>query len=91
MADYYKATIRNGKLIFSQKATLSKTQALRILRHPGNDNVYCNRRQASSLASALSQGQGNWRDAPHLLGGYRHYHDHSRQYPGHIFYGTPKT
>ncbi len=90
MGDYKKASIRNGQVIIADRATLSKKEAISRLKKPGNDNnVYTDRKKASSLADALSQGQGTWRDAAHVIGGYKHYHDVSHQYPGHIFYGQP--
>ena len=87
MADYRRATIVGNNLKIDQKATLSKKQALSALRR--GDNVYTNKSQAHSLSIALSQGQGSWKDGAHLIGGYKHYHDVSHAYAGHIFYGNP--
>ena len=90
MANYKRATISGTALIIADRATLSKTEAIRLLKkHGAGNNVYTDRKKASSLADTLSQGQGTWRDAAHIVGGYKHFHDSSRQYPGHIFYGDP--
>ena len=91
MARYHRATITSKGLLISPQADIEKTGAIRLLKKPGNENnVYTDRKKAHSLATALSEGKkGTWRDAAHLIGGYKHYHDVSHQYPGHIFYGEP--
>lgn len=86
MGTYYIAERRAGGL--NIKNEIDKPQAIRRIRQ-GYD-VYASRRNAHTLAEALSDGQGSWRDAPHFIGGYGHYHDVSHTYAGHIFYGIER-
>ncbi len=66
---------------------IDKAEAIQRIRQ-GKD-VWGTKSNAHTLAEALSDGQGSWKDAPHVEGGYRHYHDVSHHYQGHIFYGNP--
>lgn len=91
MAKYHKATLVPGGLQISPTADLEKPQAIIRLKKQGSDNsVYTTKSKAHTLATALSDGKkGTWRDDAHVPGGYKHYHDITHQYPGHIFYGEP--
>ncbi len=86
MAHYYEAT-RTVQGLKIGSAKLEKKDAMRRIRN-GQD-VYTNKSMAHTLSSALSDGQGNWRDGAHVPGGYPHYHDANHDYYGHIFYGQP--
>lgn len=76
-----------GNRLVSEGRSIEKPDA--IVRIRKGLDVHADKKKAHSLALALSEGQGDWRDDPHVAGGYRHYHDVSHQYRGHIFYGGP--
>jgi len=84
---YTPVRLSGGRLI-SEGRPIEKADAVRRVRQ-GLD-VHSDKKKAHTLALALSQGQGEWKDGPHVEGGYRHYHDVSHQYSGHIFYGGPQ-
>ncbi|MEO5326304.1 hypothetical protein PV773_23590 [Mesorhizobium sp. CC13] len=86
MGSYTPVRLSGDRLV-SEGRPIEKTEAMRRIRQ-GLD-VHADKKKAHSLALALSEGQGDWKDAPHVPGGYRHYHDASHQYRGHIFYGGP--
>jgi hypothetical protein len=86
MAQFYAAQrTTNGVKI--NETTIDKNEANRRIRQ-GKD-VWGSKSNANTLAQALSDGQGNMRHAPHVIGGYKHYHDINHNYDGHIFYGEP--
>lgn len=88
MADYFPADIRNGDVVVDHKHSMDKKRALSRLRK--GDSVYTKKSNAHSLAKALSDGDtAQWKDGAHVMGGYKHYHDSSHKYAGHIFYGEP--
>ena len=66
---------------------IEKADAVRRIKD-GKD-VWGTKSNAHSLAESLCVGQGSMRHAPHVLGGYHHYHDENHVYNGHIFYGGP--
>lgn len=86
MSTYYEAWIDSrGNVCFGRK--ISKKEAMARIR---KDSVYAQtRRMAHTLAEAVSQGAGSWKDGAHVVGGYRHYHDVSHRFRGHIFFGGP--
>lgn len=86
MAKYKKATLTAGKLIIDNRK-IDENEARNRIR--SGKNVYGSKKNASSLAESLSDGQGSMRHASHVLGGYHHYHDINHNYNGHIFYGEP--
>jgi hypothetical protein len=86
MAQFHAAQrTTNGVKI--NETTIDKNEANRRIRQ-GKD-VWGSKSNANTLAQALSDGQGNMRHAPHVIGGYKHYHDINHNYDGHIFYGEP--
>lgn len=84
MSKFKSAEIRNGKVIIFNDVIDKATAELRIKK--GKD-VYGSRKQAETLAEALSDGQGSMKHAPHVIDGYKHFHDLNHNYRGHIFYG----
>ncbi|MEW6982679.1 hypothetical protein AAD001_08510 [Colwelliaceae bacterium 6471] len=86
MAQFHAAQITSkGVKIDDRK--IDKSEASQRIRQ-GKD-VWGSKSNANTLAESLSEGQGNMRHAPHVIGGYNHYHDISHHYTGHIFYGEP--
>ena len=87
MADYYPADIK-GKNVIIGKKKIEKKKAMQRIRN--GDNVYMNKSNAKTLSIALSQGDPKaWKDGAHVKGGYKHFHDSTHIYTGHIFYGDP--
>lgn len=84
MSKFKSAEIRGNKVIIFDDQIEKATAELRIKQ--GKD-VYGTRRQAETLAEALSDGQGSMKHASHVIGGYKHFHDVNHNYKGHIFYG----
>lgn len=88
MAEYHRADIRNGQVVIDRAHTIDKKTALSRLRK--GDSVYTTKSRAHTLAQALSEGNtAQWKDNAHVVGGYRHYHDATHQFAGHIFFGEP--
>lgn len=86
MSEYYEAEVRSQKVLIGRQ--IDKSVAMARIRR-GEDVYAGTKRMAHTLAEAVSEGQGSWKDAAHVAGGYRHYHDVSHQYRGHIFFGGP--
>ncbi|MBM3526600.1 MAG: hypothetical protein FJX62_00775 [Alphaproteobacteria bacterium] len=86
MAEFYTALLRGNMLQIGTRK-IDKKKAMQRIRK--GDDVYAARKSnAKKLSEALSDGQCNWRDAPHVAGGYHHYHDGGHVFRGHIFYGN---
>jgi len=85
MSQFYAAKIVNGDVQIFTNKKIEKAEAMKRIKR--GDDVWGTKSNANTLASALSDGQGNMKHAAHVLGGYQHYHDISHNYNGHIFYG----
>lgn len=86
MTTIYEASLVGNQLRIGNK-TIEKKKAMERVRQ--GKNVYTTKSQAHTLSIALNEGGGAWKDGAHVVGGYKHYHDGSHQYAGHIFYGEP--
>ncbi|MGO4486677.1 hypothetical protein [Rhizobium leguminosarum] len=86
-ADYYRAQIKSKEVIIDRGRGIDKAEAMQRLK--GGKDVYTTKSKANTLANALSQGQGTWKDNAHVIGGYQHYHDVTHKLRSHIFYGDP--
>lgn len=87
MSLFYKAYIKNDEVVIDQAHKIEKADAAKMIK--SGKNVWGTKKNAHTLAESLCDGQGNMRHAPHVLGGYKHYHDINHNYSGHIFYGDP--
>jgi len=87
MAQFYAAKIVNGGVQIYRNKKIEKAEAIKRIKR--GDDVWGTKRNAHTLAEALSDGQGDMRHAAHVAGGYQHYHDIHHRYNGHIFYGEP--
>jgi hypothetical protein len=88
MSQFYKAQIVGDEVKIIKTHPIEKAEAMRRVKQ--GEDVWGTKSNASTLAEALSDGQGSMRHAPHVIGGYSHYHDINHNYNGHIFYGQPR-
>ena len=85
MSQFFKAQIVNNQVKIYNTHPIEKVDAIRRVKQ--GEDVWGTKRNAETLAEALSDGQGSMKHSPHVIGGYKHFHDINHKYNGHIFYG----